>query len=107
MKIMERKYDEIIKDTQKALDQILMCDIPKKTSPPKTTKPTSLGMGESSKSIEDSTKESKNDKQPKFFTSCVPISLDTSLDVNDPFQDNLDTVMIVEEKGQKEEEHKE
>lgn len=42
VKIMARKYDEVIEDTQKELDQILMSDMPKKTSPPKVTKPTPL-----------------------------------------------------------------
>lgn len=37
VKIMTRKYDEVIKDTQKALDKILMSDMQNKTSNPKVT----------------------------------------------------------------------
>lgn len=103
LKIMARKYDEVIEDTQKVLDQILMSDMPKKSSPPKATKPTSLGMGESSKTIEDIIKARDVDMQPDLFVFGVPVALDTSLDVNDLFQGNLDSVMSVKEEEQIEE----
>lgn len=95
VKTIERKYDEFIEDTQKALDQKILYEMPEKTSPPKVTNPTPLGIGESSRRDEESEKERKVDKQLEFFISSVSISLDTSLYVNDPFQENLDHTIIV------------
>lgn len=97
---MARKYDEVIEDTQKVLDQILMFDMPKKVSPPKVSKPVSLGLGESSKVVDESAQVSM---QPDLFISGVLVSLDTLQDINDPFMDNVDNAMEFEDQEQIEE----
>lgn len=95
VKIMTRKYDEVIEDKQKALDQKLMSDMLDKTSPSKSTNPTPLGMGESSKKAEETIEgsEVKFDKKPNFFVASVSMTLDTTLEESDPFQGKMDSAV--------------
>jgi hypothetical protein len=89
IKIMVRKYDKIGEETRKVVENVLIEQFP---NPPKETKAKLDPTMEPPKETKTEEEESIDQffstvHQPNFFIDNIPISIDTSQDVEDLFRD--------------------